>query len=458
VSYAALADYRSKEVREALRTGLAQPDEDVLNTISIIRGQTRPMAGLPKPTAFWMLIPEVADLLSDQVPSTEVREAVNQALAHFDALDRSVRLTALNEAAASATGQRAEWIRKKIAEVEAQPAFVVAPPSNPASAPAGIPAPPIAGSGTLFFEPSTTPGAIPPAAAPASAPGQIANQFPPSSAAPPATTNASLRYEGKSFSEWAEQLRTELSPEARIKAIDALAELGSRGKGKEAAKLIFENVRENPVGPLGVHEKDPVAKLHRQRQGVTGAALSALWRVPANDLMPECAEAMRSDDTSMRLFAIQALPLDVAQTETVPLLVTAIGDKDRAVRIMARETLARIDHDNQGLVNWLRQALAGSDKADTIEALTMVGGMSQSANRGVNHIIPPYMNLLPDALNLMNHSDKKFDEHARRSLRNMTVDHLDEFEAIVSGGGPIGENARQILLESQPLHSPDRRK
>jgi len=429
-SYAALADYRSKEVREALRTGLAQPDEDVLNTITIIRGQTRPAKGLPKPTAFWMLIPEVADLLSDQVPSTEVREAVNQALANFDALDRNVRLTALNEAAATATGQRAEWIRKKIAEVQAPPPAFVPPAIDPYStAPSTVLSPPIAASGTQIIAPLST--------SPYVGAAVLAN--PP---APFIASTGELRYEGKTFSQWADQLRTELSPAGRVKALYALAEFAAIGQGRAVAELVFADAGRTFTLPDGLSVNDPIV---RSNQQLTEAALAAAHRVPSDELLPLATKALSSDSAQMRFFGLETLPLNASQDVLIPLLVTAMNDKDRTIAWRARGFLAKIDHDNQQLVERIRKDL----KEESVEVATggimMAAGMEGWSDRNGQHQIAAYKNLLPDVLACLDHSDASVRELALKGVQNMALTSMDELEAIAHGDGPQAVNARKML-------------
>src|SRR4029079_16885762 len=57
---------------------------------------------------------------------------------------------------------------------------------------------------------------------------------------PTAPTKSTLRYDGKTFSEWQTAWRTELSTDKRIEAVNALAAFGANGYGKEAAESIVE--------------------------------------------------------------------------------------------------------------------------------------------------------------------------------------------------------------------------
>ena len=63
----------------------------------------------------------------------------------------------------------------------------------------------------------------------------------------PPLTRENFRYDGKSFYEWWDGVRSELKPERRTEAIHAFTEFGRHGYGKEATEAILEVMRDYSV-------------------------------------------------------------------------------------------------------------------------------------------------------------------------------------------------------------------
>jgi hypothetical protein len=57
---------------------------------------------------------------------------------------------------------------------------------------------------------------------------------------PAAPAGTQLTYDGKTFDQWQSLVRTELNPERRAEAVEALAAFGRAGRGRDAAIAIFE--------------------------------------------------------------------------------------------------------------------------------------------------------------------------------------------------------------------------
>jgi hypothetical protein len=114
-----------------------------------------------------------------------------------------------------------------------------------------------------------------------------------------ATNKANLRYEGKTFDEWRNAWRTELSTEKRREAVKALAAFGASGYGREAAEAIFEIARQYDWSP----------ESRSERGGIQAAILNALFGgetlrgIPAREWFPMIIEQVDAGDHTMQQFA-----------------------------------------------------------------------------------------------------------------------------------------------------------
>jgi HEAT repeat protein len=177
-----------------------------------------------------------------------------------------------------------------------------------------------------------------------------------------------LRYAERSFEEWKHVLATDLDPETRKKAVEALAAFGTNGYGQEAVSAIVEALEPGDsqtvaqaassalgrIGPPAVPAL--VGLLKHERPLVRGSAAKALswFFTPAKaksalPAVPALVEATRDKDASVRSDACQALGTIAGGAQTpealklvVPALSRALKDDVVKVRVSAAEALRRI--------------------------------------------------------------------------------------------------------------------
>ncbi len=125
-------------------------------------------------------------------------------------------------------------------------------------------------------------------------------------AAPPLDERHKLRYGGKNFEQWSEQLRYDLEPQTEMAAIQALTAFGENGFAEEAAAEIAQAlVRHNPqvvqtaclaLGSLGKPAVPSlIAALESTNADVRTAAANALGQIghDASPALPALVEVAR---------------------------------------------------------------------------------------------------------------------------------------------------------------------
>ena len=126
-----------------------------------------------------------------------------------------------------------------------------------------------------------------------------------------------LRYEGRTFTEWSEDLQ-DLSSRVRLKAVEALAHFGPRAV---------------PVLSLALKDPDRDVRL------IAVAALSALAPV-AKAAVPVLIKTLTDPDQVVRRRAAEALDkMELMPKEVVPGLIQVFKDSDRDARLNMIEAL-----------------------------------------------------------------------------------------------------------------------
>jgi len=138
-----------------------------------------------------------------------------------------------------------------------------------------------------------------------------------------------LRYGGKSFDWWRNELRTELKAELRVEAIDALGAFGSNGYAEEAAAAIIDVVK--------VYD---VASNDRDDKSITSAVGRALRKIGPG-AAPAVIAALNGSDKQSRLYAARVLSRYRLDESVVPALIAAVQDEDPHVRRGAILALSR---------------------------------------------------------------------------------------------------------------------
>lgn len=205
----------------------------------------------------------------------------------------------------------------------------------------------------------------------------------------PEVKREDLRYDGKSFDQWRDFLRTELKAERRIEGLHALSVFGAHGYAKEAAETVLEAAlkhvkleaqkrKKAKAGGKGPgkgartedepsNDADVIAQAAR-RLGEIGqpaaallvgalkhsdgavrhfaaATLYAQFEALPAAAAPALAAALQDGDPETRRYAVRALDsrFDAVPAVAVSALLRAVQDEDNTVSVLAMMALPRAD-------------------------------------------------------------------------------------------------------------------
>jgi len=194
-------------------------------------------------------------------------------------------------------------------------------PYKPANVASAVPAPSSRAVPDLATE------TVKPAGAPKAATGTLNLILPPSER----DSRTRLRYDGKSFHQWKEDLISELSDTRRTEAVWAFMAFGNNGYGKEAAATIMDLMGSITSLPGGNIRRDDLIK----------AAQSTFQSLPREAAWPVVEEGLHSDNANKRLFAVRVLPhLQPDKAQRRALLTARLSDADPNVRAAAVDGFA----------------------------------------------------------------------------------------------------------------------
>ena len=289
-----------------------------------------------------------------------------------------------------------------------------------------------------------------------------------------------LRYDGKDFAWWRNELRTELKADLRIEALKAMGAFGANGHGREATVAIIDAAsgyyirsRSNDdqrvvdaawmalkkigpaaAAPLIAAAKDEnrsrrrfaVGRLNQfdRNEDVANALVlaskdadpqirrGAIWALSTQGSLgvAALADMLQHDDLETRTAAAQVLS-DMGPTAVVaaPALIGAARDPNRSVRNQALAALAAIHADPKIVVPVLVEALRDDDQ-----------GVRQTAVQGLGRIGPQAKAAVPALIKLYS--------EAHRGVRRYTIARaLGEI-------GPDAKAAIPVLTEA--LQSDDK--
>jgi HEAT repeat protein len=236
-----------------------------------------------------------------------------------------------------------------------------------------------------------------------------------------AGSKESLSYGGKNFNAWRTILMTDLKPEVRADAIKALAALGTKGYGEEAAAAIIDTMRDYDVtrqssedGPViqaaftGIRRLGVAAVpslITELRSGRTngrrfaGEALSRLGPAAKAAVPALLAAAAKDIDFYVRGRAVTALCLDPKAEGVVSPLITALKDENAGVRASAADALGRLGPAAKAAVPALIAALKDENEtvhSCAIRALVKTGVESKTfaAVLDANEAVPVLVQML----------------------------------------------------------------
>lgn len=177
-----------------------------------------------------------------------------------------------------------------------------------------------------------------------------------------------MRYDGKDFAWWQQELHTELKAELRVEALQAMGAFGANGYGEEAAAEILRVMKVHDVRS-GVKDEQTVcfaAELAVQKIGASAtksliaalkskhkntrrfAALMLHRFPPIKEALPALIAATKDDDPGVRLYAVEAL--EKYGAEAVPALTKSLRDKELEVRYSAAHVLGSMGQGTKGAV------------------------------------------------------------------------------------------------------------
>ncbi|HJT32762.1 MAG TPA: HEAT repeat domain-containing protein, partial [Pirellulales bacterium] len=171
-----------------------------------------------------------------------------------------------------------------------------------------------------------------------------------------------LRYAGRDFDDWRNQLLNDLEPKTRTKAIQALQSFGKNGYGEEAAEAIGQAL------PSDV-------------DSVSISAANALAAIGAPAL-PVLIESLKSDRASCRHHAAIAIGhIGPAAVSSADALAKLCEDDDQQVRRVAAVSLARIAYQSDALKPLLDRLIVADDLSTRSGVVQGLAGVLSSSAR-----------------------------------------------------------------------------
>ncbi|NLE36577.1 MAG: M56 family metallopeptidase, partial [Pirellulaceae bacterium] len=179
----------------------------------------------------------------------------------------------------------------------------------------------------------------------------------------PAVSRDTLRYQGKSFDQWKESLRTELSHDHRTEAIKALATFGANGYAKEATETILELMREH--GKSFIDGTDQTSMMSAAIAAFTGQESRFAFPnpIPADAAVPILIKELKEGNEKSRFFVLWVLQsLKSEAAPVMPALAELLRDEDGKLappnRNGAFSILLRIDPTGETSGAVLREEIA----------------------------------------------------------------------------------------------------
>jgi HEAT repeat protein len=265
----------------------------------------------------------------------------------------------------------------------------------------------------------------------------------------------SLRYDGKDFTWWQNELQVELKPELRSEALRAMGIFGTNGYAEEATVAIIRVVKNYHAKS---HDKDS--------QMVTGAANQALRKIgpPATKLLVGVLSGM---DIIQRRFALSVLNSLPRTEESVAAFVRATKDSDIEARQIAVAALAK---DGEGAVAALIHSLKDEDvqtRCYSAQALRQIGKDASAAAAGLAAALQDEQvevrrsaiealqaigaeprRLVPAFVAALEDEDREVRLHAVRALESMGREAKQAVPALVEGFKRADRRDRQLVLEA----------
>ena len=338
----------SPQLVPALRTALAGDDEQA-RRVAIIAATIHVSPGFGSGREvgpFSELAPELIGLLGHVDLGT--RELAQYALLCM----RSKVEDALQVARDSSNPEIAKRVQKLLAQTEPVPTVMAMNQpviANPVALPSAN-QPASGAPGPTPYSPYT----------PANSPTSVA---PPS--AMPVPPNPAPTYQDRTFEQWQQILETELDPESRLDALQAMRQFAANGFAEQVVTLVTEKIGSRS---LTIWDDDEIENPDaEQMEQVMVAAIQAIRGGPVEDVVPLLAEYAKTGSKSERIFALCAFPPTLPESMSV--LLELMHDDDRTIRELAA---ARAAHGDASAVGrQFSEGLASDDAATRLWAAQM---------------------------------------------------------------------------------------
>jgi len=224
----------------------------------------------------------------------------------------------------------------------------------------------------------------------------------------PPVKKVALRYNGKYFAEWREELKTELKPELRIEGFKAMSTFGVNGYGPEAARVIVEIMRGYDVGKYDEIDKAVIYEAH-----------VALLKI-GDSVIPILMDELRDGTPNDRRFAVWMLQ-DYGTKPTLPLLIAAVKDEDAFVRRTALGKLKSIGPQNiKNFIETLLDAIKDDDLQVRELALRALQSVGPDAKKAVPILITQLKEGPPDNLYLILATLGRIGPDAKEAIPRLT--------------------------------------
>lgn len=263
---------------------------------------------------------------------------------------------------------------------------------------------------------------------------------------PAAFNKAHFRYDGKTFKDWRDVWKTELSTEKRLEAVKALAAFGANGYGREAAEAIVEIAGQYDWTSIGGNgASDTLKKACLAAFGYPGISMVAR-PIPENDALLALLTAVDSKNVNDRLFAAWVLPVFSSQNKlAAEALVKLSSDADAKVRsysfrVMNVDSRAPMD---SGIPPRIPRELMSNDPQTARSAIkSLVKDAAWFNSRGISMEKGPALHYTPELFPLLFAPDESVRREARQALRFVTAaDAPQIIEQLLS---LLGDDARQV--------------
>jgi beta-lactamase regulating signal transducer with metallopeptidase domain len=247
-----------------------------------------------------------------------------------------------------------------------------------------------------------------------------------------------LLYAGKTFEQWAEQLRTDLSPESRVQALRALLAFGMHGLADEAVETVLRATLNHGFKAQPTLEANPLE-----------TAAEVLAGLPAEIVLPRVTKLMKNSDPDQRLFAIKVIQgSSIPWKEKEGLLSDLINDPNVEVSHLMIQIWLDANPNAPQVISKLRELLTSPEPSQVIFAAQAVlqlplrrGG--QSFRDSERELLTTMM---PDILNAMGRGDPIHSVIQRSLLMIPNKDKLPALKtALQSDDLAVGERAEELI-------------